>query len=138
MAVPALIIENRGIGSALGRSLGLVRGTFWRVWGTRALVYLIAALIGGAIGAVFSFVALQISGVQSSSSLLLNDRATGSLPTSYLVILAIGSAISFMVTAPLKAAVDSLLYVDLRMRKENLAVDLQRAAAQLRGGSPSG
>ena len=37
VAVPALIIENRSIGGALGRSRALVRGTFWRVWGIRAL-----------------------------------------------------------------------------------------------------
>jgi hypothetical protein len=37
-----------------------------------------------------------------------------------------------MLTTPIKAAVDSLLYVDQRMRRENLAVDLQAAAAARR------
>ena len=35
-------------------------------------------------------------------------------------------------TAPFQASLDSLLYVDLRMRKEQLAVDLQQAAAGAR------
>jgi hypothetical protein len=45
-------------------------------------------------------------------------------------VLGIGSALAALVTTPFRAAVDSLLYVDQRMRKENLAADLQAAAAR--------
>ena len=45
-------------------------------------------------------------------------------------MLTIGGTLASMFAAPFKAAIDSLLYVDLRMRKEGLAADLQRAAAQ--------
>jgi len=53
-----------------------------------------------------------------------------SLPVGSLLVLAVGTAVAGLITTPVQAAIDSLLYVDQRMRKENLAVDLQAAAAQ--------
>jgi len=56
------------------------------------------------------------------------------LPIAGIVVLIIASAINGFLTAPIKAGIDSLLYVDQRMRKENLAYELQQAAAQVRRG----
>ena len=54
------------------------------------------------------------------------------LSAGAVVLLGLTSAIAATLTAPIKAAVDSLLYVDQRMRRENLAADLQAAAAARR------
>lgn len=129
VAVPVLIIENRGIGASLSRSYSLVRGTFWRVWGIRALGFVITFLISGLISGVFAAIA---AGVTSTSGASVFSTQPQSLPLSYLVIAAIGSAIATTFTAPILASVDSLIYVDLRMRKENLAIELQQAAAGFR------
>lgn len=129
VAVPALIIENQGIGRALGRSYHLVLGTFWRVWGIRALGYLITVILGGILSAVISAFAAAVTG-DSPTGFLRTGSA--SLSWGYLLITAVGAALLATLTAPFHASVDSLLYVDLRMRKENLAVDLQRAAAAVR------
>jgi hypothetical protein len=128
VAVPALVIENDGVWRSVERSSSLVSGQFWRVWGIRALGYLIAGLIGGVVSGVITAIGAAATGA-TPRGFLLHSSSTSSLPFSYIVIAAVGSAIGVILSAPLKAAVDSLLYVDLRMRKENLAADLQRAAA---------
>jgi hypothetical protein len=126
VAVPALIIENRGIGQALRRSQNLVRGTFWRVWGIRALGFGITLALGGVLSALAGALAAVATGDQPAGLL---GTGAGSLSWGYLLISAIGTAVVVTFTAPFQASLDSLLYVDLRMRKEQLTVELQQAAA---------
>jgi hypothetical protein len=126
------MIENRGIGDALGRSKQLVDGMFWRVWGIRALGYLLAGAVSAAVGVLFGVIALALAGGPYPGTGLFGGQ---SLPTGSLLVLAVGTAVAALVTTPVQAAIDSLLYVDQRMRKENLMADLQAAAAQAgRGG----
>ncbi|HEX8094857.1 hypothetical protein [Jatrophihabitans sp.] len=127
VAVPVLIIENRGIGRALRRSQHLVRGTFWRVWGIRALGFGITVILGGAASAVVGAIASAVTGDQPTG--FLGTSGGGSLSWAYLLISALGTALVATLTAPFQASIDSLLYVDLRMRKENLAMELQQAAS---------
>lgn len=129
VAVPALIIENRSIGGALGRSRELVRGTFWRIWGIRALAFGISAVVTGVASAVVGVIAAGVSGDQPAG---LFGTGDGSLSWTYLVISALGTGLAATFAAPFQASVDSLLYVDLRMRKEHLTADLQQAAAGVR------
>jgi len=133
LAVPAMMIENTGIGGALGRSKRLVDGTFWRVWGIRALGYLIAGAIASGVGLVGGLLALAVTGTSlggtPGSPGFIN---ASNLSAGAVVLLGLSSAIAATLTAPIKAAVDSLLYVDQRMRRENLAADLQAAAAARR------
>jgi hypothetical protein len=133
VAVPALIIENRGIARALRRSQDLVRGTFWRVWGIRALGFGITLVLGGAVGAVVNAIASAVTGDRPAGFV---GTSGGSLSWTYLLISALGTAALVTLTAPFQASVDSLLYVDLRMRKENLAIELQQAAAVVRQPPP--
>ncbi len=127
VAVPALIIENYGVAAALTRSKRLVRGTFWRVWGIRALGFGISLVLGGALNVVVTTIASGVTGDRPAG--ILGGGGTGSLSWAFLLISALGTAAVVTVTAPFQAGIDSLLYVDLRMRKEHLAVELQAAAA---------
>jgi len=126
VSVPALIIENQSIAGALGRSKRLVGGSFWRVWGIRALGFVMTVAASGAFTAMVDAIASGVTGDRPAG--FFGTSSTGSLSWSFLVISAIGTAIATTVTAPFLASVDSLLYVDLRMRKEHLARDLQQAA----------
>jgi hypothetical protein len=130
VAVPAMMVENTGIRAAMGRSHALTEGMFWRVWGIRALGYLIAFGISAGIGVVFGVIGLAF-GTRLDSGTIHFGSGGGfgeSLSVGAVILLGISSAVASMVTAPIKAGVDSLLYVDQRMRKEALAADLQRAA----------
>jgi hypothetical protein len=134
VAVPALIIENRGITGALRRSANLVRGTFWRVWGIRALGFAITLVLGSAVSAVVAALASAVTGDRPAG--FLGTSGGGTLSWTYLLLSAVGTAALVTLTAPFQASLDSLLYVDLRMRKENLAIELQQAASAVRQPPP--
>jgi cellobiose-specific phosphotransferase system component IIC len=85
-----------------------------------------AIALGGLVSTLMSAVAVAITGAEPAGLLGIG---AGSLSWAYLVLSAIGTAVVVTFTAPFQASLDSLLYVDLRMRKEQLAVDLQEAAA---------
>jgi hypothetical protein len=122
VAMPACVVERLGIGASLGRSKRLVDGTFWRVWGIRALGALVVSFAASIISLPFTVFGL----VQ------IFDRfpdGGGGISTTALVLMGIGTLIGRTVTAPVTAAIDALLYVDLRMRKEGLDIALQQAAA---------
>jgi hypothetical protein len=119
VAVPALMVERTTMRGALRRSRQLVRGTFWRVWGIRALGVLIVEVLAGII--VIPFV---IAGAVVDSGTL--SSGTDHFPVLFAVLTALGSAVAAAFTAPVRAGIDALLYVDLRMRKEGLDIVLQQ------------
>ena len=55
LIIPAIVLEQTGTLAAFGRSLQLVRGYFWNVFGTLVLVWLILIAVGIVLGAIFSF-----------------------------------------------------------------------------------
>jgi hypothetical protein len=112
LSVPALMVEDaRGI-KAMRRSFNLVTGRWWRTFG---------ALVVG-----FVFIGL----FQLLTALL--QEAIGSLAedsvVAYVAVLDISFAVSTILTAPLQAAVVTMIYYDLRVRREGLdiAVMIQR------------
>lgn len=131
VSVPALMVENSTVRGALGRSRTLVSGTFWRVWGIRALGALMVMFVGGFILAPF-----EIIGIVVDSDVFSASSGSSHVPVLFVVLTAIGSAVSATFTAPVRAGIDSLLYVDLRMRKEGLDIALQQAAARVAPVAP--
>ncbi|MGH8960933.1 MAG: hypothetical protein ACRDWT_06965 [Jatrophihabitantaceae bacterium] len=132
VAVPALMVENTTIRGALRRSRQLVDGTFWRVWGVRALGALIATVIGG-----FLVVPFEVVGFIVDNDMFSPSAGANHVPLLFLVLTAIGSALSATFTAPIRAGIDSLLYVDLRMRKEGLDIALQHFVLQTAPVAPT-
>jgi hypothetical protein len=127
VAVPAMMVEGTGIRRSLGRSKQLVHAMFWRVWGIRALGTLLVVVISGVITVPFQVAGIVIDGTSIEP---------GTIPVTLIVLSAIGSILSITVTAPVRAAIDSLLYVDLRMRKEGLDLVLQQRVAPGATGAP--
>jgi len=121
VAVPALVVERSTIRGALARSRRLVAGLWWRVWGIRALGFLLAALLGVVVSAPFLVLASVVTGTG-----LLPDGSSGA-PVLHVLIVSVGGVLASTLTAPIRAGVDALLYVDLRMRREGLDIVLQQA-----------
>ncbi|MGV9252805.1 glycerophosphoryl diester phosphodiesterase membrane domain-containing protein [Streptomyces sp. NPDC003697] len=124
LASPALMLEKQGIKKALGRSVKLVRGSWWRIFGIELLAGLITFLISVIIVIPFSRVAAASSGIGLGSFVDGSAR----FGWTYLVISGIGSVIASTITFPISAGVTVLLYIDRRIRREGLDLELARAA----------
>lgn len=112
---PALAVEGGGFWATVRRAWKLTRGTFWRILG----IYLLTSIILGFVGQI---VAVPI-GLVSSLFIVMQSGAG----------LAIALGITYVVTAGVSVlfggGVMALLYIDTRMRREGLDVQLQAAAS---------
>ncbi|MFE6360183.1 glycerophosphoryl diester phosphodiesterase membrane domain-containing protein [Streptomyces sp. NPDC057806] len=125
LASPALMLEKQGIVKSMSRSVKLVRGSWWRIFGIQLLAMLIASILASIIAIPFAFLADAFGGSGGSGLL---DSGSGDLSWTYLVVSGIGSVIGSMITFPISAGVTVLLYIDQRIRREALDLELARAA----------
>ena len=109
VATPALLIEGVRGSRALGRSYELVHGRWWPTAGVLLVANLIVAVVGGAISA--TLVGIVLSG------------ATRSV-VSTVFLSSLAAAVSSILTRPFQAAVTTVLYYDLRVRKDGYDVEL--------------
>jgi hypothetical protein len=136
LSYPALLSEDvRGV-KALGRSFQLVRGRWWPTFGALLVMYLIVIVISGILGVLFG--ATLIASLDSE--------------VVAAIIYTIVNTLSSLITLPLIAAVLTIIYFDLRVRKEGFDLHLLArgvgseaptspqnvAAASGLGGEPSG
>jgi hypothetical protein len=123
LASPALMLEKQSIVKSLGRSAKLVRGSWWRVFGIQLLATIIANVIATIVVLPFAFIASVLDG-EGFTGL----AASGDFGWTYLIVSGIGSVIGSMITFPITAGVTVLLYIDQRIRREALDLELARAA----------
>ncbi|QYN25262.1 hypothetical protein [Amycolatopsis sp. DSM 110486] len=122
LASPALILERGTIRQAFGRSRTLVSGAFWRVLG----ILLLAAVIGYLISAI---IAIPFDLGSGAFSGLFDPQAAAPVQTTGgLVLSAVGVVIARTIVAPFIALVTVVLYIDQRMRREGMDIELARAA----------
>ncbi|WP_323097288.1 glycerophosphoryl diester phosphodiesterase membrane domain-containing protein [Intrasporangium sp. YIM S08009] len=119
-AMTIVVLEGAGPTLALRRSWTLTRKRgFWRIFGIRLLTGIVAAIAGAVITAPLGF----LVGFMTSDS-----------PTStawVLVLVQAGTVlVQSVLTTPFTAGVDSLLYVDQRIRYEGLDVALLQQSQQ--------
>ncbi|MEU5097243.1 glycerophosphoryl diester phosphodiesterase membrane domain-containing protein [Streptomyces sp. NPDC020996] len=135
LASPALMLEKQGIKKAMSRSAKLVRGSWWRVFGIQLLATVIANIVASIV--VIPFTVLAALFADGGIAFFLNN--TGGNPGwAFLVISGIGAVIGSMITFPITAGVTVLLYVDQRIRREALDLELARAAGLQGYGTGSG
>lgn len=125
LAAPALMLERQSILTSMRRSAKLVRGAWWRTFGVLALTYLLVIVVALVIGIPFAIVAIS-SDSGGVGDLMNGDAASFGWP--FLIISGIGEVVVSALTYPFTAGVMALLYVDQRIRREALDLDLARAA----------
>jgi hypothetical protein len=107
VAIPVLLAENRRGSAALGRSRALVRGRWWPCAGVLVLAFLLEVIVTYSIILGVG----RIAGGGGNDSVLFIERGVASLIASTLVL-------------PFKVAVTTVLYIDLRVRKEGFDIQL--------------
>lgn len=105
-AIPILMAEGIGGSKALRRSAALVKGRWWVVFGVMILSYLLATIVAGAIVAV-------VIGFADSMS-----------PIGYTALDIGLSTLATAVTTPFTVAASTVMYFDLRVRKEGFDLEL--------------
>ncbi|MFD9545223.1 glycerophosphoryl diester phosphodiesterase membrane domain-containing protein [Streptomyces sp. NPDC060022] len=125
LAAPALMLERQSVLTSLRRSAKLVRGTWWRTFGILALTYLLVIIVALIIVIPFGIIAVTVD--SDGLSEFLNSSSTD-FGWPFLIITGIGEVIISTLTYPFTAGVIALLYVDQRIRREALDLDLARAA----------
>ncbi len=110
-----VVVEGATPGVALKRSWTLTRGAFWRIFGRSLLLgLLVSATVGLVVGFV-SFFLFMIAAFAGSSTALATFLVT------LLSMLVSGAVL------PFTSSYSALMYVDERIRKENLAPALSDA-----------
>ncbi|WP_285742694.1 hypothetical protein [Lentzea sp. NBRC 105346] len=120
LVTPALVLERGTVGESFGRSRLLVDGVWWRTFGILLLAAFLASVIGNIIGIPFNLGTLDINALLEGRPQVMTFGA--------LLLATIGGAIAGTITQPFRAAVTVLLYVDRRMRREGMDIELARAA----------
>ena len=114
---PAVIIlEGTGVFRSIARAWQVTRANWWRVFGILALTGLIVSVLLQVLSIPFSLI-VNLSVIQSP------DAAVAVIGP---VIAAAGSLLVAGVAYAFQSAVTSLVYVDLRMRREGFDVALMR------------
>ena len=131
VAVPVLMVERSTVRGALSRSRRLVSGLWWRVWGIRALGFLLASLLGALVTVPFILLASLLTGSGFTAT-----GVNSGVPVAYVLIISVGSVLSSTLTSPIRAGIDALLYLDLRMRREGLDIVLHSQASPVRPVAP--
>jgi len=122
MASPAMLLEGLGVGGSLARSWRLTRRSFWRLLGILLLTSIVVYAVVIAVSVPFTLVSALVGGLAGTS-----DFGTAYVVSQ--VLATVGGLVGSLVAYPFLASVTALLYVDLRMRREGLDVELHRAAA---------
>ena len=123
LLMPAtIVLEGTTIRAAIARGWTLTRGSFWRLFG----IYLLTALIAGVVAQVVTVPATGIALWLEGPNYL--TTGTG------IAITAVGTAVGSTFTVVFTAAVIALLYIDVRMRREGLDIELARAAETAAAG----
>lgn len=128
----ALMIERLPLRAAIGRSWSLSIGFFWRTLGTLLLVAVILSVASNIITTPIQLVATLGGG-------LLNPNADPEAFTvTYLITmlaLVVVSVIIGAISGVVQSATAALIYIDLRMRKEGLDLELTRFVEARQAGA---
>jgi hypothetical protein len=106
VAVPAIVLERVSGLRGLQRSWQLISGRFWPTFGRMALLGLIAGIISSVIGAIFQ---VPVAALDPGNAFVFDQ---------------VGSAIAAVFVGPITYIGVTLLYYDIRIRKEGFDIEM--------------
>jgi len=127
----AIVLERLPVRAAIARSWRLTRHAFWRTFGILLLVYAMVYLVTSFVSAPVQLIAflggglVDPVGASSSDPLAMFNTLIWVFVAVYVVQAFVGS-----LGMVLESATASLLYLDQRMRREGLDLELARYVEQ--------
>jgi hypothetical protein len=106
VAVPAIVLERASGWHGLQRSWQLTKGRFWPTFGRIALLAIIAAIISSVVAAIFEL------------------PGSALFPSNSFVFDQVASAIAAVFVGPITYIGVTLLYYDIRIRKEGFDIEM--------------
>ncbi|MFI2614319.1 oxidoreductase [Streptomyces sp. NPDC018584] len=132
-APAATVLESAGPLTALRRSVHLVRGAWWRTFGISLLAGAMVMIVSLVYQLPMQFAAPEppvVTPDTSASEVMLDQLRSQTGP--YAVAALLGTLLTQLAAAVFLPLVTALLYVDRRIRKEDLAHTLAAASAEPR------
>ncbi|MFF2297450.1 hypothetical protein [Arthrobacter sp. NPDC058127] len=124
MVAPAAItVEELGVFAGLRRSWALTTRSWWRIFGITLLVAFMVGIIGSVIQIPLS---LASGGV---TSVFAPHAGASQVTTTAIVLLVVSQVVAVLISAvgfAFQTSVAALIYMDLRMRRDGLDVELLR------------
>nr|WP_218853333.1 glycerophosphoryl diester phosphodiesterase membrane domain-containing protein [Microbacterium immunditiarum] len=122
LAPAAIILEKAAVFGAIARSWTLIRGRFWPALGVIVLISLVFGVVGQVVGIPFTIIAAGFGTVIAPTG---DPGATGivALIVTGLLTQAVTLLIQSMALI-VQATAAALIYIDCRMRREGLDLDL--------------
>ena len=119
LAPVALMLESAGVTTSMRRSWALVQGAWWRTFG----IYLLGSVLAAIVSSVLAIPFTILGAIASFGS-----PEGGTLPLGYTLAMSLATLVSSTVVLPFTSGIVSLLYIDRRIRREALDIELARAA----------
>ncbi|WP_158754701.1 hypothetical protein [Streptomyces sp. NRRL F-2580] len=131
LAPAVAVCEGLGPVASLRRSSQLVSGGWWRVFGISLVGSIVAGAVGYAIQMPFGLVGMVslVPALSAGSEGHADPEEIIVGIIVYAIAVLVGGVLSALFQYGFPSLVNALLYVDLRMRKENLAEALIATAA---------
>lgn len=118
-----LMLERLPLRAAVARSWSLTKGYFWKTLGIQLLVGLIIQVVTGIISTPLQF-AVTFGGFLIDPNGDVSGAIIGGIVLYVLTIIV--SVVFGAISAVVQSATTALIYIDLRMRKEGLDLELAR------------
>ncbi len=131
LAPTIVVFEAQRPVAALRRSAQLVRGSWWRVLGIGLLAFGLATMVGYMIQMPFQAFGMIPGSLDGTDT--LGEPSGGQILAlfgGFVVLSMLSGLVSQLFSSIFPPLVTGLLYVDLRMRNENLGPVLAEAAAR--------
>jgi len=126
-----IVLERLGIRSAVRRSWRLTRGRFWPIFGTTLLMNVMLYVASQVITTPFTLVGSLIG------TLVNPNQDETAVNTTTIIVALVSAAVGIVlngVVVVAQSALPTLLYLDVRMRREGLDLELQRFTEERAAG----
>ena len=129
-----LMLERVGLFAAVARSWRLTNGFFWKTLGITLLVNVVISTINQIISIPLSF----ISGIGTTLINPTQDPTAGvTIAVIGVVLTLLASLVISVIGSVVASSVLALIYIDIRMRREGLDLELTRYAEARQDGDTS-